>query len=118
VSLGGVLGAWARYAVGQWAVARWGPAFPWGTLLINVAGSLLLGFYLTLVSERFTGRATTRLFVATGFCGAFTTFSTFSVETVTLLQQGALRAALGYVGASLLLALGGAAAGALAARAL
>lgn len=118
ISAGAVLGADVRYAVGLWAAGHWGAAFPWGTLLINVTGSLLLGFYLTLVTERFAGRATTRLFVATGFCGAYTTFSTFSYETVTLVQGGAVLAAVAYVLGSLALGLHAVGAGILAARAL
>jgi CrcB protein len=101
VSAGGLLGANARYAVGLWAAERWGAFFPWGTLLINVSGSFLLGFYLTLVTERFIGRSTTRLFLATGFLGAFTTFSTFNYETLQLVQRGEVGAALAYVGVSL-----------------
>jgi CrcB protein len=86
VSAGGMLGANARYLVGRWAVALWATTFPWGTLVINISGSFVLGFYLTLVTERFTGRATTRLFVATGFLGAYTTFSTFGYDTAHLIQ--------------------------------
>ena len=118
ISCGAVLGANARYFVGFWAAARWPGAFPWGTLLINVTGSLVIGFYLTLVTERFAGRATTRLFVATGFLGAYTTFSTFSYETVTLVRQGLVAAAIGYVAASLVLGLAAVVAGTLAAHAL
>ena len=102
VSIGGLLGANARYAVGLWAADRWGALFPWGTLLINVSGSFVLGFYLTLVTERFIGRSTTRLFLATGFLGAFTTFSTFNFETLQLLQRGEVVPALAYVSASLI----------------
>jgi CrcB protein len=118
LSAGAILGANARYLVGVWAVAHWGSAFPWGTFVINVTGSLLLGFYLTLVTERFAGRATTRLFVATGFCGAYTTFSTFSYEAVTLVQRGAIVAALAYVLGSLAVGLLAVRVGILAARAL
>jgi len=118
VGLGGVLGAEARYAVGLWAVARWGASFPWATLLVNVAGSLVLGFYLTLVTERFSGRSTTRLFVATGFLGAFTTFSTFSYETLALVRMGAFGLAATYVAASLAAGLAAAVFGVLAAHAL
>lgn len=118
IGLGGLLGANARYVAGAWAASRWGTEFPWGTLTINVAGSLLLGFYLTLVTERFAGRATTRLFVATGFCGAFTTFSTFSYETVLLIQHGALPAALAYLATSIVLGIAAVVVGSLAAHAL
>jgi fluoride exporter len=116
ISAGGIVGAIARYVVGGWAATHWGMAFPWGTLLINVSGSFLLGFYLTRVTEGGAGRATARLFVATGFCGAFTTFSTMSEETVALLQHGAFPAALVYVAASLMLGLGAVVIGAVAAR--
>lgn len=118
IGAGGLLGANARYWIGQWLGTMWGTAFPWPTLVINVTGSILLGFYLTLVTERFTGRATTRLFVATGFFGAYTTFSTFSFETLTLLRHGHITAAVTYVVVSLLLGLVGVLLGALAARAL
>ncbi len=102
IGAGGIAGAEARYAVGLWAAARWGSAFPWGTLLINLTGSFILGFYLTLVTERFVGRSTTRLLVATGFLGAYTTFSTFSYETVSLVQRGAFGPAAAYVALSLI----------------
>lgn len=117
ISAGGLLGANTRYLAGQWA-ARWPGPLPWGTLLINVTGSLALGFFLTLVTERFIGRAVTRLFVATGFLGAYTTFSTFGVETITLAQHHRYGAALAYVAASLVLGLAAVVAGAAAARAL
>ncbi|MER3486729.1 MAG: fluoride efflux transporter CrcB, partial [Chloroflexota bacterium] len=101
VGLGGVLGANARYVLGTWAQSAWGTAFPWGTLLINVLGSLLIGVFLTLATERLTIRPATRLFIATGILGAFTTFSTMSYELVHLLQAGALLRAGLYLLASL-----------------
>jgi CrcB protein len=118
VSAGGFLGANARYLVGLGVSERFGAVFPWGTLLINVSGSYVLGFYLTLVTERFVGRSTTRLFLATGFLGAYTTFSTFSYETVQLMAEGASLSALAYVVASLLLGIAAAVAGILSAHAL
>ena len=118
VSAGGALGAIARYQVGLWMASRAGTVFPWGTLLINVSGSFLLALYLALVTERFAGRATTRLFVATGFCGAYTTFSTFVYEAISLAQHGAIAAAALYVGGSLVLGLLAVALGILVGRAL
>lgn len=118
IGAGGFLGANARYLVGLWAVEYWGPTFPWGTLVVNVAGSFILGFYLALVTERFVGRPGTRLFVATGFLGAFTTFSTFSYEAVNLVATGALGVAVVYVASSLVLGLAAAIAGVLCAHAL
>jgi CrcB protein len=117
VSVGGFCGAVARYLAGLWAVERWGAALPWGTLLINLSGSFVLGFYLTLVTERCAGRSTSRLLVATGFLGAYTTFSTFSYEVVQLMTQGHQLQALGYVAGSLVLGLAAAAVGMLAAHA-
>lgn len=114
ISAGGLLGANARYLVGRWVTDHSHGSFPWGTLLINVAGSFVLGLYLTLVTERLSGRSATRLFFATGFLGAFTTFSTFSYETVDLIRDGKPILALTYVVASLLIgivvAIGGVAA--------
>jgi CrcB protein len=118
VGSGGFLGANARYFLGLWVAATWGASFPWGTLLINLVGSFVLGFYLALVTERFSGRPTTRLFATTGFLGAFTTFSTFSYETIQLLARGATMAALAYVAGSLLLGLAAAVVGLLCAHVL
>lgn len=99
VSLGGVLGANARYLVSTWAAGRFGTAFPYGTLVVNVAGSLLLGLVLGLVAARFGNSTEGRLLVATGFLGAETTFSTFAYETIALVRlndyAGALRNVLG-----------------------
>jgi CrcB protein len=118
IGAGGFLGANCRFLVGLWAESRWGAAFPWGTLLINVAGSFILGLYLTLVSERFMARPATRLMVTTGFLGTFTTFSTFSYEAVQLYLQGAAVPALAYVAASLVLGLAAAAMGVVCAHVL
>ena len=94
VAAGGATGAVARYLVGGWVASRCGAGFPWGTLLVNVTGSFLLGLAATLTLERF-GHPGVRLLVGVGFLGAYTTFSTFSYETVQLLAEGSLfRAAL------------------------
>jgi CrcB protein len=102
VSAGAVVGANGRYLVGMWVAARWPGAFPWGTLLINLTGSLVLGFFLTLIAERYAEPPFVRLFLATGLLGAYTTFSTFSVETVTLFVQGQLVFASGYIALSII----------------
>lgn len=115
---GGVLGAIARYEIGDWIMTRGGATFPWGTLLVNLSGSLVLGFYLTLATERFTARPATRLFIATGFLGGYTTFSTFSYEAVRLVQAGEPVRALLYVAVSLLAGITAVILGAAAARAL
>ncbi|MCC6315483.1 MAG: fluoride efflux transporter CrcB [Thermomicrobiales bacterium] len=118
IGAGAVLGANARYVAGLWAIEHWGAGFPWGTLAINALGSFILGFYLTLVTERFIGRSTTRLFLATGVLGSFTTFSTFSFEALRLLASGRTIDAIGYAAASLLGCLVAVAAGTIAAHAL
>jgi CrcB protein len=94
VGLGGVLGANARYLISTWAAGRFGTAFPYGTFGINASGSLLIGFLLTVVVDRLGNDPAARWLVATGFLGAYTTFSTFAYETVALLRQGDIRPAL------------------------
>ena len=97
VGLGGFLGANARYWLGGWIQARWGESFPWGTFVINVSGSFILGLFLTLLAEKyaFPRAQALRLTIAVGFVGAYTTFSTFEFETLELMQAGALLRALG-----------------------
>ncbi len=85
VAAGGAIGAAARYLAGLWIVARLGAGFPWGTFFVNVTGSFLIGIILVLV-ERGTLPAEARLFLAVGVCGGYTTFSSFSYETLQLLN--------------------------------
>lgn len=91
ISLGGILGANARYLLGTWIAERYGTSFPYGTLVINISGSFVIGLFLTLIAERFVLHPNWRLFFAVGFLGAYTTFSTFSYESVVLLQNGGWR---------------------------
>jgi CrcB protein len=119
VALGGALGSVARYACTLGA-ARWlGMAFPWGTLFVNVAGSFAIGLLAALVAT--DGRpalgADARAFVLVGILGGFTTFSSFSLETLSLARGGALGAAAGNVGLSLVLCFAGVWLGFLAAAA-
>jgi CrcB protein len=88
VGLGGFLGANARYLVAHWIGLRYGTSFPYGTLVINVSGSFVIGLFLVLVTERFLIHPTWRLFFSVGFLGAYTTFSTFSFESLALMQNG------------------------------
>ena len=112
----GAVGALARNGLDGWVANRTGGSFPWGTLVINASGCFLLGLVYTLLTDRYAIDASLRFALTTGFLGAYTTFSTFSLETVGLLQQGRGPAALTNVGLSLLLGLGGAYAGILVAR--
>lgn len=89
VGVGGFLGAMARYGVGLVVVRHWTRDFPLATLLINVSGSFLLGLFSTWATERAALDPALRLLVATGFVGAFTTFSTFEYETQRLAESGA-----------------------------
>jgi CrcB protein len=86
ITLGAVLGANLRYWFGIWAGQRWGTAFPYATLFINLTGSLVLGFFMTVVTERFLVDPRWRIFFATGFLGSFTTFSTYTYESISLLM--------------------------------
>jgi CrcB protein len=88
ICLGAVLGASARYFISGYIARTFSPAFPYGTLLINVTGSLILGFFLTLSSERLLLPPYWRHLVAIGFCGSYTTFSSYSFETFALMEQG------------------------------
>ncbi len=87
IGLGAFLGANCRYVVGGWAAERFGSTFPYGTLIINVSGSFVIGFFLTLVGERFVPMPNLRLFIAVGFLGAYTTFSTFAFESLALIDN-------------------------------
>jgi CrcB protein len=116
VALGGALGSVSRFLLGPALQRAFDATFPVGTLFINVAGSLILGFVLGLAAEGVDVRPEARAFIAIGFCGGFTTFSTFSYEAVRLLEDGeGSRAAL-YIMASVVLSIGAAFIGLAAAR--
>ncbi len=89
VGAGGFLGAIARYAVGVWIESFWRRDFPLATFLVNVSGCFILGFFLAIATERMNISPMMRLLVATGFVGAYTTFSTFEYETQRLTTTGA-----------------------------
>lgn len=100
IAAGGALGAAARYWVAQ--VLRAPPgSFPWATFWTNVSGSLLLGAVVVLIAERFPPSRYLRPILATGFLGAYTTCSTFALETDVLVKDGHVSGALAYVAASL-----------------
>jgi len=87
ISFGAALGANARYWIGVWAAKHFGVAFPYGTFFVNVTGSLALGFLVSLTSERIPITPEVRLLLAVGFLGAYTTFSSFAVESLILAQN-------------------------------
>jgi fluoride exporter len=113
IAMGGAFGALSRYAMGSWVQGMAGSAFPWGTWTVNAVGSLALGFAMIWLTHTLAS-SELRHFVVMGFLGSFTTFSTFSFETVEMLQEGFwLRAgsyALGSVVVGLLAVVAGAAA--------
>ncbi len=107
VALGGALGALARYGVGGLLFPLAGNRFPVATLSVNVAGSVLMGVCYVLIIDRGVLPPEWRNFLMVGFLGAFTTFSTFSLDALALWQNGHLLLALCYVLLSLILCLGG-----------
>ncbi len=88
ISLGAIFGANLRYWLSRVAVREWGAAFPYGTLIINVLGSMVVGFFVIWTSERVLINPRWRLLVVIGFCGAFTTFSSYAFESMSLFERG------------------------------
>jgi CrcB protein len=88
ISLGAVAGANLRYWMSRYAVRLFGPVFPYGTLTINVLGSFVLGFFLVWTTERTVVDPRWRLLIAVGFCGGYTTFSSYAYETMALFEHG------------------------------
>lgn len=118
ISLGAITGANARYWLSRFAVRQWGPAFPYGTLIINLLGSLAVGFFVIWTTERVLIHPRWRLLVVIGFCGAFTTFSSYAFESMSLMERGQWLAMLANVVASNLLCLAAALGGMALARVL
>jgi CrcB protein len=120
VAVGGALGSMARFWLANTMAVLTGAEFPWGTLLINVIGSFVISFFgmLTGTSQRFAVPYEARIFVVVGLCGGFTTFSSFSLQTMELLRTGQPGRAGLYVAASVILCLAACALGFTAAGAL
>jgi len=118
VGLGGFAGASGRFLMNRAAVRWLGASYPYGTLLVNLTGSFLLGFFLVWTTERVLSDYHLRLFFAIGFCGAYTTFSSYSFETFTLFEQGHYWLAATNILGNNLLALAAVIAGAVVARSL
>jgi CrcB protein len=99
VAIGSALGGMARYWVAGFVTRLAGPVFPWGTLLINMGGSFVIGLFgaLTMVGGRLVVPGDLRIFVMVGICGGYTTFSSFSLQTLDLLQAGELAWAAAYI---------------------
>jgi len=88
ISAGAVVGANARYLISRYAAKLLGPVFPYGTLFINVSGSLIVGFFVIWTTERVFIDPRWRLLVIVGFCGSFTTFSSYAYESMAYFEQG------------------------------
>lgn len=88
ISFGAILGANLRYWLSDWVNQRWQTSFPIGTFIVNLLGCFVLSFFITLTTERFIVDPRMRLFFTVGFLGAFTTFSTYSVDSVQLITNG------------------------------
>ena len=107
VGAGALLGANVRYLLANWAAARWGDSFPYGTFIINISGAFAIGLVLSLLSARAGFGPNARLFIVTGFLGGYTTFSSYAWEALMLASDGAwLRLALYVVGSNVLGLLG------------
>ncbi len=117
ILIGGGLGSVARYAVTVLVTQRFGPGFPWATFFINIVGSVIIGVVFEVSQTRVIGMSPlVRIFFMTGILGGFTTFSTFSLDMVTLAGERAIGLALAYAAGSVLVGFAGAYAGIVAVR--
>lgn len=106
VATGGALGSVMRYLVGIGSGRAFGTDFPWGTLIINVTGSFLIGLFAALFATRWNLPQTVRIFLTVGICGGYTTFSTFSLDAWFLIERGQTWASGAYMIASVALSVG------------
>jgi fluoride exporter len=118
VAAGGAIGSVARYLVGIWSGKMFGINFPWGTLIINVTGSFLIGLFVGLFATKWDLPQAARIFLIVGICGGYTTFSTFSLDSFYLMERGEAVAAGAYMIGSVVLSLGALMAAMLAVRTL
>ncbi len=103
VALGGAIGSVARYLVGIGSGRLFGMSFPWGTLIINVTGSFLIGTFIALFATRWDLSQVARVFLTVGICGGYTTFSTFSLDAFYLMERGELLSSAAYMIASVVM---------------
>lgn len=106
VAAGGALGSVARYMVGVGSTKMFGLAFPWGTLLVNIAGSFLIGAFVEMFALKWDLPQEARVFLTVGICGGFTTFSAFSLDAYVLIERGEWWLATAYAVGSVVLSLG------------
>ena len=106
IAVGGAFGSVLRYGLSTWVHTLVGRSFPYGTLAVNVLGCLAMGILFVLLVERMGESAVWRAGLLIGVLGGFTTFSTFSIETFNLIEQGAMAKAAGNMAASLILCVG------------
>lgn len=118
ISIAAVLGANLRFVLSRLAAREFGPAFPYGTLIINIVGSFIVGLFVIWTTERVMVDPRWRLLVVVGFCGSFTTFSSYAFETMSFFEQGQWALMLANIFGNNLLCLAGALAGMAVARAL
>lgn len=107
VAAGGAIGSVARYLVGVASGKMFGFSFPWGTLIINVFGSFLIGVFVESFALRWDLPQVWRVFLTVGICGGFTTFSTFSLDAFLMLDRGELWASAAYMAGSVVLSISG-----------
>jgi CrcB protein len=106
VAAGGALGSVARYLVGIGSAKLFGTSFPWGTLIINMTGSFLIGAFVELFAVKWDLSQAARIFLTVGICGGYTTFSTFSLDAYYLIERGQTWASSAYMVASVALSVG------------
>ena len=118
ISVAAIVGANLRYLLSRFAARELGPVFPYGTLGINIVGSVIVGFFVTWTTERVLLDPRWRLLVVVGFCGSFTTFSSYAFESMSFFERGQWGLMLANILGNNLLCLGGALAGIALARVL
>jgi fluoride exporter len=118
ISVGAIVGANLRYWMAQQVTKLTSPGFPFGTLAINISGSFVLGFFLVWTTERVVADPRWRVLIAVGFCGGYTTFSSYAYETFALMEQGQWFSAIANMLGSNVLSLLGVVLGAVLARSL